>query len=63
LMVKLMKVKWRTKAILPHLTPEKRKVHTDNQMENKYFVLSNWILEAKAILYTFLSVKLSISFS
>ena len=58
-----MKVKWKTKAILPHFTAEKRKVHTDNQMKNKYFVLSNRILEAKAILYTFLSVKLSIPFS
>lgn len=58
-----MKVKWKIKAILPHLTPEKRKVHPDNQMKNKYFVLSNRILEAKTILYTFLSVKLSVSFS
>lgn len=42
-----MKVKWKTKAILPHLTPEKRKVHTDNQMKNKYFALVTGYLRQK----------------
>ena len=42
-----MKVKWKTKAILPHLTLEKRKVHTDNQMKNKYFALVTGYLRQK----------------